>query len=244
MRAGMHVAGSSIDRVFNQPIAPARKFRGTIDAALTLALGSVCALGLTLGPAPMNTVALSAPSASSASGPIDPAPETVLVPGEVDNAGASDKAPEYSSRPGSPANSDTAEPAPSEPPAPAEPPAPVEPRRESTNPSHPLDKQPPPQRNRPQHPTPAEPNHKATGPQLTDRATALSVVQNYRIASGLGAFVAAGDCAQPVVHSVVPVTPSLTLPPGAAKKSLAPDPAFATVDNGPGALKVTVYRCQ
>src|SRR5690606_1293095 len=115
-------------------------------------------------------------------------------------------------------------------------------------PSHPLGKQPPPQAQQPQaqqpqHRSPATPPENAAGPQFRVQSTALSVVENFRVASGLGAFVAATDCAQPVMHAAVKVTPSLSLPPGLSTKSLAPDPAFATVDTGPGAVAVTVFRC-
>jgi len=238
----MHVAGSSIDRVFNQPIAPARKFRGTIDAALTLALGSVCAFGLTLGPAPMNTVALSAPASSSAVGNVDPEPGTVLMPNDVDGAGTDstgDEVPGSSFRPRLPANSENTEPASGAPAAEAS--APAQP---APTPSRPLGKQPPPQGQQPQHRSPAMPSENAAGPQFKVQSTALSVVENFRVASGLGAFVAAADCAQPVIHAVVTVTPSLSLPPGLSTKSLAPDPAFAAVGTGQGAAAVTVFRCE
>jgi hypothetical protein len=242
----MHVAGSSIDRVFNQPIAPARKFRGTIDAALTLAFGSVCAFGLTLGPAPMNTVALSAPASSSAVGNVDPEQGTVLAPGDVDGAGTDstgDEVPGASFRPRLPASSENTEPASVAPSAEAS--APAQP---APAPNHPLGKQPPPQAQQPQVQQPqhgplATPPENAAGPQFKVQSTALSVVENFRVASGLGAFVAAADCAQPVVHAVVKVTPSHSLPPGLSTKSLAPDPAFATVGTGPGAGAVTVFRC-
>lgn len=245
MRAGTQVAGSSIDRVFNQPITPARKFRGTIDAALTLALGSVCAFGLTLGPAPMNTVALSAPATSSAIGNVDPEQGTVLVPNDVDGDGANstgDEAPGASYRPRLPASSENTDPVSAAPPA--ESASPATPLPESSHPSHPLGKQPPPQAQGPQAQSPATPLDNATGSQFKVQSTALSVVENFRVASGLGEFVGAADCAQPVVHAVVTVTPSLTLPPGLSKKSLAPDPAYATVGTGPGAAAVTIFRCQ
>jgi len=225
-------------------MAPARKFRGTIDAALTLALGSVCAFGLTLGPAPMNTVALSAPATSSAAGNVDPVQGTVLVPNEVDGNGANstgDDARGASYRPRLPASSENTDPVSAAPPAESS--SPATPTPESSHPSHPLGKQPPAQAQRPQAPSPATPQDNATGPQFRVQSSALSVVENFRVASGLGAFVAAGDCAQPVVHSVVTVTPSLTLPPGLSKKSLVPDPAYATVGTGPGAAAVTVFRC-
>lgn len=247
----MHVTGKSIDRVFNQPIAPARKFRGTIDAALTLALGSVCAFGLTLGPAPMNTVALSAPAVSSAIGTVDPEEGTLLVPNDVDGgdaARAGDKAPGTSFRPRLPASSESTEAAPVAPVAEAS--AASKTGTEPGNPSHPLGKQPqgnqghqtPPQAHQTQHPS--APLDNAAGPQFRAQASALSVVENFRLASGLGSFVGAGDCAQPVLHAVVTVTPNLELPPGLSKKSLAPDPAFATLGDGPGAAAVTVFRCE
>src|SRR5690554_2326312 len=72
-----------IGRVFTQPVAPPRKFRGAIDAALTLALGSVCAFALTLGPAPLNTVAASSAAAASFAGHFDPAPGSSWLPVEV-----------------------------------------------------------------------------------------------------------------------------------------------------------------
>jgi len=60
----MQVAGSAIDRVFHPPSVPVRRFAGVIDAAFTLAIGSVCAFGLTLGPAPLNTVGVSSAAAA------------------------------------------------------------------------------------------------------------------------------------------------------------------------------------
>src|SRR5690554_743573 len=98
MRPGVQVAGSAIDRVFAQPMVPARRFRGAIDTVLTLALGSVCAFGLTLGPAPMNTVALSAPTTSSAGGMFDPDSTAVLVPDDVDSADSGNDASDASRR--------------------------------------------------------------------------------------------------------------------------------------------------
>src|SRR5690554_4138449 len=113
MRAGMHVAGSSIDRVFNQPIAPARKFRGTIDAALTLALGSVCAFALTLGPAPMNTVALSAPAVSATGGSLDPGSGTLPMPDTIDQSAPGDDVPDETFRARTPASPEATDAAPS-----------------------------------------------------------------------------------------------------------------------------------
>src|SRR5690554_875502 len=74
-----------IGRVFTQPVAPPRRFRGAIDAALTLALGSVCAFALTLGPAPLNTVAPSSAAAASFAGYLDPSQGTAILPAEVDS---------------------------------------------------------------------------------------------------------------------------------------------------------------
>src|SRR5690554_6735909 len=242
MRPGVQVAGSAIDRVFTQPMVPARRFRGAIDTVLTLALGSVCALGLTLGPVPMNTVALSAPSTSSAGGAFNPESAAVLVPGDVDSADSGSEASDDSSRPRLPASSGRAAPAPVT--SPPETSAPANPNAEPGNNQHPQGNQHPPQSQKSQHPSPAHPHDNGTAPQFKAQSTAVKVVETYRIASGLGAFVAEGKCAQPVVHSVVMVTPSVALPPGLAAKSLAPDPAFATAVDGPGTVAVTIFRCQ
>ena len=72
---------------------------------------------------------------------------------------------------------------------------------------------------------------------------ALTIVETFRVASGLSAFVAADACAQPTVHSTVAVAANGLLAAAQAKKALAPDPAHATVNSGPGALSVTVYSC-
>src|SRR5690554_1832405 len=165
MRAGTQVAGIAIDRVFNPPIAPARKFRGTIDAALTLALGSVCAFGLTFGPAPMNTVALSAPTASSAGGMLEPDSTTILVPDDVENADSGDELPDESFRQRLPATSDSTQAAPVD--VPAEVATPAEAPQGATSPSHPQGKQPP------QHPSPAKPKDNAASPQFISPASAL-----------------------------------------------------------------------
>src|SRR5690554_813159 len=98
MRSGMHVTGSAIDRVFTQPILPPRRFRGVVDAALTLALGCVCAFGLTFGPAPLNTVAASSAASASFTGNFDPTPGLALLPAGAD--ADSDSASDSGSEPG------------------------------------------------------------------------------------------------------------------------------------------------
>ena len=65
----MQVTGSAIDRVLHPPSVPVRRFAGVIDAAFTLAIGSVCAFGLTLGPAPLNTVGVASAAAAAPAAP-------------------------------------------------------------------------------------------------------------------------------------------------------------------------------
>src|SRR5690606_4408505 len=137
---------------------------------------------------------------------------TVLVPNELDGgdaASAGDEAPGTSFRPRLPASSDNTESTPVEPPVEAAPSS--TPQLGGSLPSNPLGKQPqgnqnPPQAQQPQHPSPSTPLDDAAGPQFRAQASALRIVEDFRVASGLGAFVAAGDCAQPVVHTVVTVT--------------------------------------
>lgn len=227
----MQVSGSSIARVFTQPVAPPRKFRGVIDTALTLALGSVCAFALTLGPAPLNTVAASSAAAASFAGHFDPAQETALLPAEVGDSNDTDETQaEEESRPTptpTPSVSTTNEPVAQSPVGSASPTAPGAARKAE----------------KAAHPQPHAPKV-AAPPQGVTESAALTIVETFRFASGLSAFVSADACIQPTVHANVTVTPNGVLPSGQAKQSLAPDPAHATVGTGPGALSVTIYACE
>lgn len=249
MRPGARVAGTSIDRVFTRPILPARRLHSALDAALAVALGSVCAFGLTLGPAPLNTVALSAPAMSSPGGTLGSEPGELLATDdpddEVDNVDSGNDPAGTSFRPRLPAHSERTEPLPVAPPTVSV--APAKPNPRSSKPSVPPRTQPPQQQQPqtpPQLPSVAQPQDDNTAQPFSIQPTAVSVVEEYRIASGLGGFVAESACGQPVVHSVVDLPPSLVLPPGTAPATLARDPAFATASEGAGAVTVTIFRCQ
>lgn len=237
MRSGIQVSGSAIERVFTLSTLPPRRFRGALDAALTLALGSACAFALTLGPAPLNTVAVSSAADASLGGQFDPSPGLPLVPAEVGSEGSSSEQDE--TRP-TPSASDlvaqsTVDSSTAGPPAPAK-----SPQKAEQPPASP----PAPKVERPQKAQQPQKPNTADAPELISPSAALSVVQNYRLGAGLAAFVTADACAQSTVYASVAVTPSALLPPGLAKKSLAPDPAFATVSGTTGALTVTVHACQ
>jgi hypothetical protein len=249
----MQVSGSAIDRVFNPPIAPPRRFRGAIDAALTLALGSVCAFALTLGPAPLNTVAVSSAAAASFTGQFGPSSDAPLLPAEIDSQErgrdrAEDAKPTPSATRDSgtrpPKGSSTGEPH-SSTPKPQDAKGPSKSQKPSKPPGHgkPPHAHRPPKAQPEQKAKPAKPAKSKSSPQTVSPSAALSLVQDYRVASGLDAFVPANECTQATVHSSVTVTPPASLPPGQAKKSLAPDPAFATVSGAPGAPTVTVHAC-
>jgi hypothetical protein len=72
----------------------------------------------------------------------------------------------------------------------------------------------------------------------------IAIAEALRIASGLGAFVAADSCTQPTVHASVTLAPNGLFPPGQATKALAPDPAHAALGTGPGGPSVTIYSCK
>ena len=231
MRAGSFGASITIERVMNPPTAQPRRFGGLLDTVFTVALGTVCAFALTLGPAPLNTVAVTSAAAETFA-QLEPAPAGVpLAADEVEadppasNQGAKeDPAPWGSSEPVRPGpavvDNSTGN-------------APVAPNLPGDTSST--------------IPTPAAP---VTPPAqaVVDGAAvspAVAIVEAYRTASGLPRFVTADACANPTAHSTVQVTPSALLPPGLAKKSLAPHPAFAAAeDNGLGAVAVTIYSCQ
>lgn len=227
----MQVSGFGIGRVFTQPVAPPRRFRRAIDAALTLALGSVCAFALTLGPAPLNTVAVSSAAAASFAGYLSPSPGTAVLPAEVDDSDESNgststgeqqgdsTAPdgrtseastgqvpaESSKNSSSPGAAKKAEKAQSK--------VPGQPPHASTTgpPPHAGTPSPPPHASNPGPP----PQAAVPGPQLRVQvpappqgitgAVALTIVETFRVASGLSTFVSAGACAQPTVHSTVTV---------------------------------------
>ena len=231
MRVGIYGAGISIERVLTPPTVPQRRFRGLLDTVFTVALGSVCAFALTLGPAPLNTVAVTSAAAETfaeldaapASGP--PATEGVeRHQPAADEASRDDQSPrnsEEAARPGTDAvdnsTGGTAL-------------FPVSPREGASV-----------------VPIPAAP---VAPPVLgsvaeTTQSAAVAIVEAYRTASGLPGFVAADACINPAVHSVVQVTPPTMLSLGFGQKSLAAHPAFAAVeDNGLGAIAVTIYTCQ
>jgi hypothetical protein len=223
----MQVAGSAIERVLNPPIAPARRFGGLIDTALTLAFGSICAFGLTLGPAPLNTVAVSSAAAASFSGQLDLTPDgTALPPGEVEANGPDDADAD------APAASTVTE---------------ANTVREPTT-NDALAKAPvaaaPPAAAKSQEPPRPPAQDRPAPPPGTTSAAALTIVESHRLSAGLDEFVSAEACERPSVHTTLVVTPPAVLPPGLAKQSLAPDPAYATVSSGPGALSVTIHACE
>lgn len=239
----MQVSGSAIDRVFAPPILPPRRFRGAIDAIFTLAVGSVCAFALTLGPAPLNTVAASSAAADSFAGHSDPAPDLPLLPAEIDSEDSVDDQAEDVPMPTPDAPGDAVAQSPvgaqtPKPPAAARTPQDAKQAQEPPG--------PPRAKPSPKAPQPQKPNvlSRLSVPELISPSAAGSVVQTFRLASGLDAFVSAEDCAQSTVHASVSVTPSALLAPGLAKKSLAPDPAYATVSGATGALTVTVHACK
>lgn len=244
----MQGSGSAIDRVFNTPVAPVRRFRGAIDATLTLALGSVCAFALTLGPAPLNTVALASSPAPALSGGFDPSPTAPLTPADVE---VDEPADEHATATTEPApNADAPVEASTEPPAPAEPPVASTKGDQAPKPEKAAKSGTPPKAHtpsKPQGPSTAQKPQKpktSGSPALISASAALTVVDSYRQASGLPAFVSPDDCALSTEYASVKVTPSLLLPPGLAKKTLAADPAYATVAGGPGALTVTIHACR
>jgi hypothetical protein len=232
----MQITGSAIDRVFNPAVAPTSKFAGLIDTALALGLGSICAFALTLGPAPLNTVAASSAAAASLSAHLDPSPVAPLLDVDRETPGAeaqeetpgSDLTPPSASLGTSPDASASAAPGDS-----------VVPQKSTAAPAP----RQPGTETKVEAPPPAS---KPVAPVQTGTGTdPLGVVEAYRLASGLPAFVSAEACGQSRVHASVVVTPNEQLPPGQAKKSLAPHPAYATADsNGPGAISVTIHACQ
>lgn len=237
----MQLSGSAIERVFTQPVVPARRFRGAIDTAFTLALGSVCAFALTLGPAPLNTVAASSPAAASLAGHFDPVPEFSLLPAEV----GQDEPEEESSESPTPSATDKPDPqgSPNAPPGPpgaatkpgaakkAEPPTTLTDKAEKTV----------------QVPVPSVPRVKvpeaATPLPEATASAALTVVEMFRMAYGLSAFVSAAECSGSTVYASVTVIDGV-LPLGQAMSSLAPDPAYATGGEGLDDPSVTVYACR
>ncbi len=235
MRPGTQVAGSAIDRVFNPPTAPARRFRGALDAALTLAVGSVCAFGLTLGPAPLNTLALASAAAPVVSAPGGGAHASPFLLAEVDDDSSGENASDEQSTPPPVAADEEGGHRQSEQPQPV--PSAVETGKtgKAAKPA------PAPQPEAPVAPT--VPEVVASAPPPPAAVGPLAVVEAVRTASGLERFVAAGSCTEPTVFAHVHVTPSGQLPPGLAKKTLAPDPAYATVGEAQGVTPVTIYAC-
>lgn len=248
----MQISGIGIGRVFTQPVAAPRKFHGAIDAALTLALGSVCAFALTLGPAPLNTVAPSSAAASSFAGYLDPSQGSAVLPAEVDNSDGSNGSTSTGEQQGDSVALDGETSAVS----------PSQAARESSKyanspgaarkaekrqskvpvpPPHASVSGPPPHATAPAPPPHAQvpvPPHGVTG------AVALEIVETFRVVSGLSAFVSADACAQPVAHSTVAIVANGLLAAAQAKTTLAPDPARAMATSGPGTLSVTVYTCE
>src|SRR5690554_1448170 len=230
-----------IGRVFTQPVAPPRKFRGAIDAALTLALGSVCAFALTLGPAPLNTVAASSAAAASFAGYLDPSQGTALLPADVDDSEDSNgststsEQQDDSSTSDAPASGESTTVAPSESSAKATSPGAAKntdksqstkPDKNQSNvpgpPPHAGTTGPPPHAGTPGPPphaaTPGPPPHAAVPgppphaqapapPQGVSGSVALTIVETFRVASGLSACVSADAGAQPTVQCSVTVAP-------------------------------------
>ncbi|MHA6667433.1 hypothetical protein ACX3O0_01040 [Homoserinimonas sp. A447] len=81
-------------------------------------------------------------------------------------------------------------------------------------------------------------------PQGVAGSAVVSIMESFRVASGLAAFVAADACTRPTLHATVTVGANGAFAPGEAKMSLAPDPAHATVGISAGSLSVTVYACE
>lgn len=233
MRAGIHGVGITVERVFNPTIVPARRFRGVVDTVFTLALGSICAFALTLGPAPLNTFAASSDASASFEGLDQAAASGSLLPSEV----RTDSSTVHQREAAGQRATDTSSGSPPTATIPT-------PEAESQSPSAPA-------------PPAAAPALPMTTPDASDlhsgagvvnqvtTAAALAIVETYRTASGLSPFVDSVDCGTPLAQATVLVTPPSLLPSGLANQSLLPDPAHASAqDTGNGPVTVTIFSCQ
>lgn len=232
MRAGIHGAGITIERVLNPTILPARRFRGVVDTVFTLALGSICAFALTLGPAPLNTLAASSDAPAAFEGVDQAAASGSLLPREIRTDSSTVHQREAANQRSTDRSSE----------APPEGRIPV-PETESQSPGAHMPTVPAPALPIPAPIVPDVQSGAAVPSQAA--AAALAIVESYRTASGLKPFVDSVSCAVPLVHVTVHVTPSELLPIGLAVTSLVPDPAHASAqETGGGPVTVTVYTCK
>jgi hypothetical protein len=223
------------------PLGSVGRLRTMFDTVFAVAIGSVCACALTLGPVPVNTVS---PPSSLTAGAFELGDHAAAAPSDL----------EQPTRPDAPSSDAPAAefPAPDQPRATAQVPPPgpvVAPPQAHAPGAHPpgSNEQAKPHTDVPAEARRAAPSKKLTPPHpkfAEDPGEgAVSIINELRTANGLKALLTEQQCAAPTLQAIVQLTPGLTLPPKQAQAGLLPDPASASVETVAGRTVVNLFSC-